>query len=121
MKDLLIVGMGGFVGSAARYGVYLLTLKNFTEKPYSATLIVNLGGCLLIGLLAGSLVKLNNQASIFLITGLCGGFTTFSTFAFDGLKLLKEGMISHFLIYTTISVFGGLAVCFAGFYVANKL
>lgn len=120
MKDLLIVGMGGFIGSAARYGVYLMTIKNFADKPYSATLIVNLVGCLLIGLLSGSLIKLNNHTSLFLIAGLCGGFTTFSTFALDGLKLIKDGLLLQFFLYSTISMVGGMAICFAGFYIANR-
>lgn len=121
MKDLLIVGMGGFIGSASRYGIYLLTLKNFADKPYTGTLIVNLVGCLLIGLLSGSLLKLNNQTALFLIAGVCGGFTTFSTFAMDGLKLMKDGLFLQFFLYATISLVGGLAVCFAGFYATSRL
>ena len=120
MKDLLIVGLGGFFGSIARYGIHLMTIRSFAEKPYTSTLLVNLVGCLLIGLLAGGIVKLNNQASLFLITGLCGGFTTFSTFAFDGLKLLKDGLLLQFFVYVAISVIGGLAVCFAGYYSVSR-
>ncbi len=120
MKDILIVGLGGFIGSAARYAVYLSTAKFYTDKPYSGTLIVNLVGCLLIGLLSGGLIKLSNQTGLFLIAGLCGGFTTFSAFALDGLKLIRDGLIVQFILYATVSMVGGLIVCLAGFYLMNK-
>jgi CrcB protein len=120
MKDFLIVGLGGFIGSASRYGIYLLTAKHYAEKPYTGTLIVNLIGCLLIGLLSGGVIKMSNQAGLFLIAGLCGGFTTFSAFALDGLKLIREGLIFQFIMYASVSMIGGLIVCLAGFYLMNK-
>lgn len=120
MKDILIVGFGGFMGSAARYAVYLFTAKHYAEKPYSGTLAVNLIGCLAIGLLSGGLIKMSNQTGLFLIAGLCGGFTTFSTFALDGLKLIKDGLILQFILYASISMVGGLIVCLAGFYLTNN-
>ncbi len=121
MKELLIVGAGGFIGSATRYGVYLITIKQYADKPYSATLIVNLIGCLLIGILSGGLIKSNSQTSLFLIAGLCGGFTTFSTFALDGLKLIRDGLFLQFITYATVSMIGGLALCTMGFYITSKL
>lgn len=120
MKDILMVGLGGFIGSAARYGVYIFTAKLYADKPYSGTLVVNLAGCLLIGLLSGGAIKLNNQASLLLIAGLCGGFTTFSAFALDGLKLIREGLILQFVMYASVSMIGGLIVCLAGFYLTYK-
>ena len=120
MKELLIVGFGGFLGSAARYAVFLFTAKHYLDKPYAGTLIVNLVGCFLIGLLSGGIIKLGNQAGLFLIAGLCGGFTTFSTFAMDGLKLIRDGLIAQFILYASISMIGGLVVCLAGFYLMNK-
>ena len=120
MKELLIVGLGGFVGSSARYAVFLLSAKSFIDKPYIGTLIVNLVGCLLIGLLSGGFIKMNNQTGLFLIAGLCGGFTTFSTFALDGFKLLRDGLVLQFAIYASLSMICGLLLCIAGFYLTNK-
>lgn len=120
MKELLMVGLGGFFGSIARYGVQLVSINLISEKGYWGTLIVNLVGCFLIGILAGSFLKLNQNQHLLLITGLCGGFTTFSTFAFDGLKLLKTGLYAQFATYLLISTIGGLALCAAGLFLSNR-
>lgn len=120
MKEIVIVGLGGFVGSASRYMVYLFTNSHYPDRSYLATLSVNLIGCLLIGLLSGGLVKLNQHSALFLVAGICGGFTTFSTFAMDGLKLLREGMYGVFIGYAAASMLGGLLVCTLGFYIVNR-
>ncbi len=120
MKELLMVGLGGFFGSIARYGVQLISTNFLSGKTFWATMIVNLVGCLLIGLLAGGFLKLSQNQHLLLITGLCGGFTTFSTFAFDGLKLLKTGLYSQFVIYFLVSTGGGLLLCAAGLMISSK-
>lgn len=120
MKDVLLVGLGGFIGSASRYGIHVLASKHFPEKAFFGTLSVNLIGCLVIGLLSGALLKHSNTYSLFLITGFCGGFTTFSTFALDGLKLMKAGLHMQFLMYASISVIGGLLLCLGGLILANR-
>lgn len=119
MRELLLVGLGGFVGSIARYGVQVLTGK-LNQELHWATVLVNLLGCFLIGLLAGGYLKLSQQQNLLLITGICGGFTTFSTFAFDGLKMLKAGLFWQFALYFFISTAGGLLLCLAGFLITNK-
>ena len=120
MKALLIVGLGGCLGSITRYGVYLIIARLAIERIYMGTLVVNLIGCFLIGILSGSLSKLSSHQILLLVTGFCGGFTTFSSFAIDGFKLLKDGMYAQILIYYLLSVGGGLALCIFGFYLVNK-
>lgn len=120
MKDLLIVGIGGFIGSSSRYGIFLLMSKYFSDKTYLATLIVNLLGCLLIGWLGGIQTKLSTTQTLLLVTGLCGGFTTFSTYAFDGVKLFRAGLQLYAFGYLLISVIGGLLLCIVGFQLASK-
>ena len=121
MREIIIVGLGGFVGSAGRYAVYIVLNNHFPEKSFLGTLAVNLIGCLVIGLLGGSITKFNSQVGLFLMAGLCGGFTTFSSFAFDGLKLLKGGIYFDFFLYLTVSTAGGLLLCFCGYYLGQKI
>ena len=120
MKELLIVGAGGFAGSVLRYGVYKLTVNIFEDKLFIATATVNLAGCLLIGLLAGSVLKTNHSLYLLLAAGLCGGFTTFSSFGLDGIRLLKDGLMWHFMAYIVVNVVGGLLLCAGGMYLASK-
>lgn len=120
MKDLLYVGLGGFIGSIFRYGVGLATLRIFEQKFYMGTLLVNLIGSLLIGILFAIFSKQQTNLSLFLIAGFCGGFTTFSTFSLEGLKLLKQNLYVDFFAYASISTLGGLLLCFLGYYLFSR-
>ena len=122
MKNILLVGLGGFAGSICRYMVTVYSLKFLASNFPYGTLIVNLVGSVLIGLLAGALLKMNNQFyQLLLITGFCGGFTTFSSFSIEGLRLLKEAQYYQYVSYVTVSVFGGLVLCLLGVWIAQKL
>jgi CrcB protein len=117
IKNLLLVGLGGGIGSIARY----LCQKWFSENyPYPfpwGTFLVNLFGCFLIGIIYAASEKsiaLSPQTRLLLITGFCGGFTTFSTFAFENMNLLRSGDVLYFSIYIVASVALGIAGVFAG-------
>ena len=117
IKNFLIVGVGGAVGSMLRYAIQ----KFFQAQPAAAfptaTLLVNIAGCFLIGIL-WSLVSRsltwNDEMKLLLMTGFCGGFTTFSAFTLEGIGLLKENRTVLFVIYLTASVVGGLLATFIG-------
>ncbi|MBV6639744.1 MAG: fluoride efflux transporter CrcB [Cyclobacteriaceae bacterium] len=121
MKEIFIVGVGGFLGSVLRYAVYVWSLGWNVHVP-SGTLLVNLLGSLILGLLFGLFARHSSlNWELFLMTGFCGGFTTFSTFSLDLLKMVRENMLSQALIYGTISVFGGLLCCLLGFWLIHKI
>jgi CrcB protein len=115
--QILLVGAGGFVGSALRYTISGLAHRAvpFSGFPYG-TLVVNLVGCLAVGLLAGlaeSRQLIGPELRIFLFLGLLGGFTTFSTFAYEGVELFRAGEFAKVLVSVMIHVLVGfLAVWF---------
>ena len=120
MKQLLLVGIGGFAGSVLRYIVHIWSQEWIEQFP-SGTLIVNIVGSLLIGLLVGFSIKPDQSLYAIWVIGFCGGFTTFSTFAMDGLKLIKDEMWMSFISYAGISLVGGLLAVIVGLWIGSKL
>lgn len=111
IKSYLIVGLGGAAGSMLRYAVQrLFTIQSTAAFP-TGTLLVNISGCFLIGVLWSIFsrsLSWNEEMKLLLMTGFCGGFTTFSAFTLEGIGLLKESKTSLFMIYLIASVVGGL-------------
>ncbi|RED91754.1 fluoride efflux transporter CrcB [Marinoscillum furvescens] len=123
MKEIIYVGIGGFAGSAGRYLIskWLPPLGAAGTFPLG-TFAVNLIGSLLIGFLAAILTKQSsNTLQLILITGFCGGFTTFSTFSAEGLKLLRAGHTIPYFTYLGLSITGGLFCCMIGWWIAQKI
>lgn len=122
IKDVLIVGIGGFIGSSSRYLFGQLIYKYFDTTFPLGTLIINLIGCFLIGLILGLFEKgniISLNMNLFLTVGICGGFTTFSTFSNDSLILIKNNEIVSLLIYLSVSVLVGLLMTFLGKYIIS--
>lgn len=119
MKGMLIVGLGGFLGSVGRYklGGFVLHRTGGWNFPLS-TFTINILGCLVIGALAALVEKqdlLSAEARLFLFTGVLGGFTTFSAFGFEAMFLLRKGELLIALLYTGLSVVLGVAAVWLGF------
>lgn len=118
MKDILLVGLGGFIGSVARYKIGGLVLHLTAQErfPYS-TFTVNLLGCLLIGILAGLAERyelFGSSARLFLFTGLLGGFTTFSAFGLDAIFLVRRGELWVAVLYICGSIVLSLIAVWLG-------
>ena len=121
IKNIAVVGAGSFIGGAARYLVSLL-MKGIGKGFPWATLVVNLVGCFLIGLLWGLFGRTASEGSnwaLFLTVGLCGGFTTFSTFSKEVLIMLQSGNLWGFAGYITLSVIVGIGLVAAGYYLCR--
>lgn len=117
MKTILAIGSGSFFGGVFRYLVYS-TIQGKAQTSFPlGTLIVNLIGCLFIGLIIGlgERTNINQEWRFFLATGLCGGFTTFSAFSLETVGLLKTGNINYALVYISASVLLGILATFLGF------
>jgi CrcB protein len=122
-KQLLLIGAGGFIGSVARFLVSRLNTRVDWFSIPIGTLTVNVVGSLLIGFLIGISEKspiLTVELRMFLMVGLCGGFTTFSSFTGENLMLLRNGQIFPLLLYTGLSILLGFTAVYLG-YLSTKL
>ena len=118
IRNIIAVGAGSFIGGIARYLVSL-AMKGISKGFPWATVLVNLIGCLIIGLLWGFLSRNISESTswgLFLTVGLCGGFTTFSTFSKEALTMLQTGQIWGFASYIAISILAGIALVALGYY-----
>lgn len=115
MQNFLLAGAGGGIGAMLRFGIY----RSMPHQPaFLVTLIINIAGSFLLGLLLGwfsSNDHLSENVKIFLALGLCGGFTTFSTFSAENMVLLQEGKYVTAVFYIGASIFLGIIASFLGF------
>lgn len=117
MVKFLLVFFGGGIGSMLRYGVQVLFNRHNLSggMPWS-TLTVNLLGSLVIGLIVGLATRhqASEETRLLLVTGLCGGFTTFSTLSHDSVQLLRNGMTLQFALYVAATLVLGILLCYLG-------
>ncbi|MCM1115082.1 MAG: fluoride efflux transporter CrcB [Clostridium sp.] len=106
MLNCLFVGLGGFVGAILRYLISLIPIKNPASFPVN-TFIINIAGAFAIGCIAFAVSKNENidpKLLLFLKVGICGGFTTFSTFSLETAELIKGGSVVTAVVYVIASV-----------------
>lgn len=114
MLNCIVVGAGGFIGTIARYLLGLIPVKETTVFPVK-TFMINILGCLAIGsitALAAKNLSLGPRWLLFLKVGICGGFTTFSTFALETTDLMKNGHLGIAFLYFALSVVLGVGAVF---------
>jgi CrcB protein len=96
MKEILIVGIGGFAGSVSRYLIQTTMVNRFITVFPLGTFTINIIGSLLIGVIFGLADRyqfMTQEWRLLLAIGFCGSFTTFSTFAFENLQMIKDGKL----------------------------
>lgn len=111
-RVILLVGIGSFIGGISRYYSQQVITRFFPSTFPYGTLTVNIVGCFIIGLILGLSDRgniLTPEWRIFLTTGFCGGFTTFSTFSYESVQLMQDGEFLNLSLYVTLSVIVGFA------------
>jgi len=124
MRTLLLVFIGGGLGSLMRYAVNRwISNMVVSAFPYG-TFLVNITGCFLIGFIVFYTERYGNPSvpwRLFLVTGLCGGYTTFSSFSFENTQLITDHRIFVFLVYAAGSVLLGLLATYLGVLAGRNL
>jgi fluoride exporter len=122
MPQILIVFIGGGLGSICRYLLSKAIDRHFEFTFPLATLVVNVLGCFLIGVIYAIAEKyrISNNWNLLFTTGFCGGFTTFSTFAYENLSLLKSEQNLTFIGYSLLSFNVGILAVFLGMIAIKK-
>ena len=119
IKSLLIVGIGSFIGGALRYLISTLFKQFCTQGFPWGTLLVNLMGCFIFGAIFALFSKYSSTSHpwcLLLTTGLCGGFTTFSTLAYESVQMLQQGNLSGFIGYVATSLIAGISLFALGYW-----
>lgn len=112
----VFVALGGMAGSVFRYLLGLLPVRHASGFPF-VTCCINITGAFAIGIIAGAIQKnsgISPRAVLFLKVGVCGGFTTFSTFSLETVSLLQSGRPGLAALYAAVSVFAGICAVFLG-------
>lgn len=122
--SVILVGSGGFIGAVMRYGLSGLVQSTAPLSTFPwGTVVVNLLGCLLIGVIAG-LVDARQlftpEVRVFALIGVLGGFTTFSTFGYEAFALLRDAEYFRAVAYVAIQVFAGLALVWSGYVLVTR-
>ena len=119
LLNVAVVGAGGFIGAVCRYGLsgFVQRWSGFAAFPYG-TLVVNMLGCLLIGIGVGlfdTRPLMGQETRLFLLVGILGGFTTYSTFGLETFALLREAEFLRAMANVLVHVIGGLAMVWLGY------
>jgi CrcB protein len=121
MSDLLLVMLGGALGSLSRYGMGLGAVQLFGPAFPIGTMLINISGSFILGVLVSlsGPMAISSGTRLFLATGFCGGYTTFSTFSVETLNLMEKGSYGLALVYLFGNLLGGILAAWAGFILAR--
>ena len=117
MKILLLIGTGSFIGGVLRYSISQFIQTKFLSTFPIGTLIINIIGCFTIGLVfaLSERTNMSPEMRLFLATGICGGFTTFSAFSNETFGLMRDGQLFYASAYITSSILFGVFATFIGY------
>ena len=123
-RTLILVGIGGLFGSVLRYLVAIFFARQAASAFPYGTFVVNLAGCFIIGVVLALSEKgdlISPEWRVLLTTGFCGGFTTFSAFSYESIRLIQDGQILFVSAYVAGSVIIGLAATYLGMLLVRSI
>ena len=124
LRTIFIVGAGGFIGSVMRYLVQIWLEKGMETTFPWGTFVANIAGSFIIGVVFGLADKgnlLNAEWRMFIAVGICGGFTTFSSFAYNNLNMLREHSFGQFFLNVGGSLFLGIFAVYLGIILVRSI